>query len=438
MAERPADGGEREIELTAEQMLQQAALCNSQRRHQEAERLLRAFLQAVPAHHEALRELAIAVGGQRRPDEAVRLAELAVAYAPRDALSLTVLATVLAQNGEWEESGVRLAQALAIAPSLPAAVWNQALRKLAYRCWRDGWRGYRYGQVLRLRPLRFPSDDEWSGDTDQYPSAATLLIWAEQGCGDTIMLLRCLRGAILRWREYHARRIVLEVQEPLVPLLLPLRRQLGVHAIYAQTPGGAAPCAYDAHCSLHELPRVLDLCSEKEYRCGPYIPGFAPSPAPPFRVGTAWRGNPDHANDHERSLPDAAMARLWQVPGVEWVVLAPGQTTGLPDRCIVPDLPDYEATRQAIGQCHLIVSCDTSVAHLAGAMGVPVLLMLPYIGDWRWGRPPVRGTAVVGEQTLWYESVRAYRQTEPGEWAPVVDAVRNELCRRRDQAHAER
>jgi hypothetical protein len=143
------------------------------------------------------------------------------------------------------------------------------------------------------------------------------------------------------------------------------------------------------------------------------------------RVGVAWAGNPDHSNDRRRSLPREAVAALVAAPGIHFVSLQPGPRSGevgLPD--LSARLTDYAETAALIANLDLVVTVDTSVAHLAGALGVPCWVMLPFAPDWRWrlGR----------DDCAWYESMRLFRQPAPGAWCDVVTTVGAELAAWRD------
>jgi hypothetical protein len=134
------------------------------------------------------------------------------------------------------------------------------------------------------------------------------------------------------------------------------------------------------------------------------------------RVGLTWAGNPQHSNDRRRTIPAAALAPLLAVPGLTCVSLQYGQAmAGLPD--LTPRLTDFAATAALITCLDLVITVDTAVAHLAGALGVPTWIILPHASDWRW--------MAAREDSAWYDSVRLFRQTRPGEWAGVVSRVVN-------------
>jgi len=144
-----------------------------------------------------------------------------------------------------------------------------------------------------------------------------------------------------------------------------------------------------------------------------------------------WAGQPRHANDHRRSLPAAALTELLHVDTVNWFSLTVGSRqadiAGRPDIVdLAPALADFADTARAVERLDLVITVDTAVAHLAGAMGRPVWLLLPKVGDWRWGRS--------GNTTPWYPATRIFRQSRLGDWSDVLEQVAQAL--RQGQAKA--
>ena len=144
------------------------------------------------------------------------------------------------------------------------------------------------------------------------------------------------------------------------------------------------------------------------------------------RVGLVWAGQPRHANDHRRSLPASALTALLQVDTVNWFSLTVGarqaDIAGRSDIVdLAPALGDFADTARAVEGLDLVITVDTAVAHLAGAMGRPVWLLLPKVGDWRWGRS--------GNTTPWYPATRIFRQSRLGDWSDVLEQVAQVLSR---------
>jgi hypothetical protein len=143
-----------------------------------------------------------------------------------------------------------------------------------------------------------------------------------------------------------------------------------------------------------------------------------------YRVGLFWTGNPQHANNFRRSIDFDLLSSLFDIQDIAFVSLQKGE----PKKVSLPQFIDlslridnFEDTSAIIDNLDLVITIDSSVAHLAGAMGKPVWMMLPYAPEWRWPRR--------GSTTAWYPSMRLFRQSRPGDWLDVIDAVRNELER---------
>jgi len=170
------------------------------------------------------------------------------------------------------------------------------------------------------------------------------------------------------------------------------------------------------------IPYVAAL-PERIQKMAPFMAGSAP------KVGLVWAGNPGFLNDHRRSLPHAPtlLAPLLEVPGMTFFSFQVGarrtDLDGIPwARQVIhlaPALGDFADTAAALTSLDLLISVDTAIAHLAGALGVPTWLLLPFNPDWRW----LRGR----RDTPWYPSLTLYRQDDPMEWAPVIDRLARDL-----------
>jgi hypothetical protein len=259
-----------------------------------------------------------------------------------------------------------------------------------------------------------------------------ILLYAEQGYGDTIQF--CRYASLLR---DQGATIVLEVPGSLKALIQSLS---GSITVVAQ--GEALP-TFDLHCPLPSLPAALGTELKS-------IPGHTPYLAPDldhmhrwatrleprraFRVGLAWSGKPTHRNDANRSIPFADLASLREC-GVELISLQKevresdaAALTGLCLQHFGADLADFSDTAALISQLDLIISVDTAVTHLAGALGKPVWVLLPLVPDWRW--------MLNRQDSPWYPTARLFRQTAMGRWDEVIDSVRQELDRLVAAQHA--
>jgi Tetratricopeptide repeat/Glycosyltransferase family 9 (heptosyltransferase) len=315
-------------------------------------------------------------------------------------------------------------RAIALEPDFADAHFNKSLALLAIGDYPRGqteyeWRWKRSGaEHLRQnfgRPL-------WRGD--QPPQRKTILLHAEQGLGDTIQFARYAR---LLGRA--GANVVLETHPELKPLLARLE---GCRSVIAR---GEARPAHDFHCPLGSLPlafktELSSVPAEIPYlsadagRIDRWRPRLETFGGP--RVALVWAGNAAHANDRNRSVPLALLRSLWEGNAARVVSLQRDLRAGdaetlaaAPVLHLGPELADFDDTAAVLAGCDLLITVDTSVAHLAGAMGRPVWLLLPFSCDWRW--------TVQSDRSPWYPSVRLYRQPQPGDWESVVARVARDL-----------
>jgi hypothetical protein len=191
------------------------------------------------------------------------------------------------------------------------------------------------------------------------------------------------------------------------------------------------PC--DFHVPLLTIPRLLGIAPDRIPNQVPYLktpPSTTPLPAPlgtRIKVGIVWAGSPQHSNDRNRSLTLEEMLPLASVPGVALYSLQAGPRVGdlakvshpALVRDLSPYLKDFADTAGVVMNLDLVICADTSVAHLAGALGKPVWVLTPFSPDWRW---------LIGrEDTPWYPTMRLFRQSEPGRWDDVVARIGAEL-----------
>ena len=207
----------------------------------------------------------------------------------------------------------------------------------------------------------------------------------------------------------------------------------GIEGVSQVIRNGETAPHYDFQMPLLSLPYRLDLDLNNLAGNMPYIvtPETAKSATPiassGIRAGVVWSGNPNHANDHNRSCPIEALSPLFDRPGITWFSLQVGERSSdvakisAPLVDLSPDLTDFNVTAATIAELDLVISVDTAVAHLAGAMGKPVWILLPYAPDWRWMSD--------GDRSPWYESAALFRQNNPGDWRSVVNDVDNALSR---------
>lgn len=326
------------------------------------------------------------------------------------------LAAALVEIGSIE-GAVRLFEALlGRFPDFIEARWNYALALLSAGRWHEGWRAH---EVRRhhpeLAPRRFPFP-EWDGSR---LAGRRILLAAEQGFGDTIQFLRFVPEVSKR-----GGRVVLDVPEALRTLVQTIT---GVEDVLAS--GDPLP-AVDIAAPLMSLPLLLGL--EKPQLEKPYLSTdpmrrerwrAEMAGGPRLRVGVAWAGNPAQRNDARRSLPDEALGPLANLRGVLFVSLQKGRNPPPGWLDVAPDLRDFAETAALIDELDLVISVDTAVAHLAGAIGKPLWVVLSPAADWRWPKG--------AQRSPWYPSATQFWRELGQTWEPTMEALAVQLAAHR-------
>lgn len=389
-------------------------LGNLLRATRRAEEAVEAYRRAVFLRPEdgGLRgNLAMALTEAHRPGEAAVWIAQAQAGHPGDARLALIAATAemaLARPGPALAAYLR-AQALARHAGQPAtqtqARFGEGLARLALGDWERGWPAYE----ARLDTPAFATAALPEGRGESL-AGRRLVLTAEQGLGDVLQFARYAPLARARgaW-------VALQAPASLAGLLAPLADR--VLALDAPPPPA------DFVCPLPSLPGVF-ATTETSVPPTPYLAVPPDREAvwrarlgPPrgLRLGLAWAGNPAHGWDTLRSLPEAALAPLLALPGVEAHALQPDARPADPRIAAHPDLADFADTAALMAQMHVVVTVDTAVAHLAGALGRPGFLLLGHAPDFRW----MLGRA----DTPWYPTLRLARQPASGDWATPLAEV---------------
>jgi tetratricopeptide (TPR) repeat protein len=381
-------------------------------------------LAADPGHLDALGNLGNALLKLNRPSDALAAYDRALKVIPDNAQLLTNRAVALRRLDRPREAQMSATKALAAQPDFAQARFVDAVARLTLGDFATGWRGYesRWGVGALALQRRSFTAPLWLGS--EALDGKTILLHAEQGFGDTIQFVRyapllARRGAV----------VVLEVQRELVRLVSALP---GIAQVVAR--GETLP-RFDFHCPLLSLPLAFatDL---------PTIPAdiayLAPAaadvafwrarlPRQKPLVGLVWSGERSHDNDLNRSLRLATLLPLLDVVDVQFISLQ--HDVRDEDRPILQahayvlqaggGFRDFADTAAAIALTDAVISVDTAVAHLAGAMGKPVLLLLPFAADFRWLRER--------HDSPWYPTARLLRQPKFGDWDSVIEVLSQEL-----------
>ena len=367
----------------------------------------------------ALLGLGTSLDCQGRLAEAQATLERLLALEPGHRQGQDVLLRVLLKLKAWPQ--VRTLW-LRIAQSLPPfeATLEQAVVHLLFGEFERGWElmERRLDQPGFITPVRAYTEPRWDGAP--FPGRTLLLHW-EQGFGDTLMFIRYAAQA----KALGGTVVVLAPE----PLLSVVATAPGVDRVVG--PREPLP-AFDLQLPLFSLPwrfgtRLSAVPAPIPYLSVPASPrpdleALLALPAPGPRVGLAWAGNPEHRHDALRSIPLEALATLGEVTSVAWHSLQVGPARGLPFAGILdlaPCLTDFGATARALQAMDLVLTVDTGVAHLAGALGRPTWLLLPFLPEWRW--------LLAREDSPWYPSVRLFRQETPNQWQEVLARVATAL-----------
>jgi Flp pilus assembly protein TadD len=352
---------------------------------------------------------------------AFKAIDRALALDPGYTPAINNLAEILKNLGDWVGARDVYAAALSVSPDAPKLRMEHGMAMVALGQWREGWaemehREFVDGVRIHTDPVAAP---RWDGRASI--DGKTVLIMHEQGLGDSIMCVRFARDLVARGARVHLR-----TPPPLVGLL---SEAPGVSAC---TSVGTALPPHDFHVPLMSLPTCLQLEPSQldgapylilPGKCPPHIAALLPQDGVPT-VALSWQGNPRHSNDRRRSINSALLAPLLDLPGVRFVAMQkiPTMQELLPSelqRKIVDvggACADFVESAHAMRRVDLVVTVDTAVAHLAGAIGVPTLVCLPFTPDYRWG--------VSGATTPWYRNVTVLRQHEANGWEAVLDEVK--------------
>jgi tetratricopeptide (TPR) repeat protein len=396
------------------------AVLHAQGRTEAAIESCRTALRLRPGYLDARNNLAVALSDLGRFDEALEHFRAALALDAERAETRNNIANVLAALGRFDEALDQYDAALARQPEIAAVRHNRGTTLLRVGRFAEGWRDYEWR--WRTQQLAASRRDFVQPQWDGAPlGPRILLVHAEQGFGDTLQFCR-----------YAARvdgRVVVEVQPALVGLL---RGRLGACRVVAQ--GEPLP-AFDLHCPMLSLPALIEDAPDPAAHAAPYLAADPVRGAawrariaalPGLRVGLVWAGGarpgqPGLANvDRRRSTTLAALAPLAEVRGVSFVSLQKGPPAaqaaappaGMTLHDFTEELSDFAETAALVEALDLVISVDTAVAHLAGALGKPVWLLNRFDSCWRWGAE--------GADSLWYPSLRQFRQPRPGDWAAVA------------------
>jgi tetratricopeptide (TPR) repeat protein len=419
--------GERALALNpdyAEPLSNIGIVLYEQKKYAEALAYHRRALAIKPDFAAGHSNLGNALHAMRRFDEAVACYRETVTLRPDFADAWSNLGTSLHHAGFYEEAIGALRRALALDPNNANAHSGLGLLLLMRGDFGDGLAEYEWR--LRSTEVRLPYHPQrpWHGET---LDGGRLHIQAEQGFGDVIQFARYLPLVAAR-----GARITFRVQQALVGLM---RQSLEGVEIVGDRSTPATPA--DRECALLSLPYIFGTRLETIPAAIPYLRADPAEIArwrerfaglARFKVGLVWAGNREHVNDGRRSVDLAELAPLFAVPETSFVSMQVGPRAGelephldwgIVD--IGADLVGFAATAAAIEALDLVITIDSAVAHLAGALAKPTWLLTPWVSDWRW--------LLDREDSPWYPTMRLWRQIKGQSWHEIAGHMADELVR---------
>jgi Flp pilus assembly protein TadD len=396
--------------------------------HEEAMVACRQAITLKPRFPEAHSNLGNALRDKGLLDEAIVAYRQAIMLRPGFSEAMSNLGNALRDNGQLEEAVDSYRRAIALKPDLADAHYNLALTLLLCGDFQPGWEEHEW----RWKCTNFPSarrnfsQSQWNGGALE---TCTLLLHTEQGLGDAIQFIRYLPLVVQRGGK-----IIVECRAELQRLLRTMHEKCKILARGEPLP------AFDLHCPLLSLPLVFGTMLDNIPKTVPYLhadmqdakkwqermDGQLPI-VKVVKVGLVWAGK--LKPDPNRSMKLSSLAPLGQVPGVRFFSLQKGTAaaeaktppTGMELVDWTSELKDFADTAALIANLDLVISIDTSVAHLAGAMGKPVWTLLPFNSDWRW--------LLERQDSPWYPTMRLFRQETPGDWQTPIQKLTEELSR---------
>jgi tetratricopeptide (TPR) repeat protein len=399
----------------------------AQRRHAEALACYERALALEPNYPEAEANRADVFQRLCRYDEAVAGYDRALALNPHYAGAWNNRGAALQHLGRLDEARDSFDRAMQLAPDVPEPRFSQGLLYLLQQDFARGWPLFEARkQIPGLGEARSFEQPLWSGAEDI--AGKTLFIYIRRGLGDAIMFYRY--AALAQSRGAH---VILSVNDPLLPLLhsaAPAVPMIGLEQV---------PEYFDYHISLMSMPLALgvDIAATGRYlaaeqaRVAQWRERIGDRG---FRIAIAWQGDAVTMGAEGKSFPVSLLAKIAALPGVRLISLQKNagaeQLDNLPPGMVVENFAGFDDGPGAfldsaaiMENCDLVISCDTALAHLAGALSVPNWLALKYVPEWRWflGRG----------DTPWYPQTRLFRQTAVGDWAGVFAAMEAELTSRK-------
>lgn len=391
--------------------------------HDKAELCYRQVIALNPDHSKAYLNLGIAFKEQGLYDEASAALKNALRIKPDYAMAYYNLGNVHLAKGQYNEAMEYYKKTISIDEEYAEAHWNIALLNLLSGNFKEGWQGYEWRWKLGDLAVKPKFDKpQWDGSDI---NGKTILIYTEQGFGDTIQFIRYIplianRGA----------KVIVECEKELIALLQ------NIEGVYNILQKGSSLPEFDFHCPLLSLPLIFKTTVENIPSQIPYLKVDLELSKKwqdkilnnsKLNVGLTWAGNPELRRDYNRSCTFETFSQLLKIPDINFYSLQKGDSSyqilinleGLNILDYTEEFNDFADTAGFIENLDLVISVDTAVAHLAGALGKTVWTLLPFVPDWRW--------MLDREDSPWYPTMRLFRQPSIGDWKSVIERVEEEL-----------
>ena len=367
---------------------------------------------------EAWNNLGNALQSQGKTKQATQYYKQALQLKPDYPAAYNNLGNVLQESGLLDEAIQAYEHTIRLDPNHTMAHMNRGICHLLMGNYKDGWSEYEW---------RLNKESDWPLWDGSAFEGKRLFVQDEQGFGDSIQFIRYLPMV-----KSMGGTLIFETKNPLINLF---RRFPGIDKLIERPANGRPAGEFDLHIHLLSLPRIFGTTMQTIPSDVPYL--FADREKVGrwgarlkkggFKVGIAWAGSPTHHNDRNRSCCFSQFRPLAAVSNVQLYGLQKGeavlQVEHFPGNLMIedlgPDIKDFSDVAGIIENLDLIVSVDTALVHLAGAMGKSVWTLLPYAPDWRW--------LLDREDSPWYQTMRLFRQKKPGNWDSVLQRVANEL-----------
>ncbi len=404
------------------------AAYNAAGRAEEAVACFERALSSRPGNAEFLFNLGNGLLAAGRLEEAETALGRAADADPRHLRALTNLGVARKELGRLDQAVDTFGNVIRLDPNCADAHWNLSLALIMAGHYRDGWREYEWRRRIPGFAMRNIEGPQWDGKAY---AGKTLLIHAEQGLGDSIQFARYLPMA-----ADSAGKLVFVCQQPVKALFEGLG---GFDGDFELRGSDERLPRFDMQAPLLSLPHLLDVPEPVWPVAGPYLRAQPERTArwrqrlggaDKFKVGICWQGRPDYKADRRRSVPLEEFAALAAMDGVHLVSLQKGhgaeqlEHRSWRDAVLQPGPEmDFDGafldSAAIVGALDLVITSDTAMAHLAGALGATTWLMLAHMPDWRWGTE--------GAGTPWYPATRLFRQRRPGDWAGVMAEITKQL-----------